>query len=443
MTRPATHPDTAATTGDILCVCRDPSTRALLQRFVPDACIHLSAAEALLAAARRPPAHIILAFDSTETSVGDVAAAFRRAHPDVPVYAVVQAVDEPATRGLLGTDLDDYVVLPRDVCRLPALLSQRPEPAEPHRPAETVPRALFEASCRLADLAMAEPTSLFREGARTILGVFGAARGCAFVWSEKDERLDLVLTVGGNEALGAVDPEPVRAAASRCLRTGERLRLPAGVSEAPPDGLACLPVRDAESAIGVICLSGPAVDGSSAAEPGSGAEALAGILARLYRAAVRRQELARLAHRDVETGLLKANPFLAYVDSRIAEARGRDTELALILLEPEASVAARTADSPARLGLAVRGALARGWEAGRLGTVRYAVTLSPSEEEASAGAEAVCESAARRMAGVAPRAHPDLLLRTAVARFPKDGATAEALVSAAERRLRASVEETT
>jgi len=67
------------------------------------------------------------------------------------------------------------------------------------------------------------------------------------------------------------------------MRTGERLWLPPGTAGAPPGGLTCVPVRDQESTVGVICLS--ATDG------------LAGILARLYRAAVRRQEYARLAHR--------------------------------------------------------------------------------------------------------------------------------------------------
>jgi len=152
-------------------------------------------------------------------------------------------------------------------------------------------------SCRLADLALAEPLPLFRDGSRLILEALRAARGCAFAWSEQDNRLDLAVTVGGDEGLGAGDPEPVRSAASRCMRTGERLWLPPGTAGAPPGGLTCVPVRDQESTVGVICLSATTAEGSPAPEDWRVADGLAGILARLYRAAVRRQEYARLAHR--------------------------------------------------------------------------------------------------------------------------------------------------
>ncbi|MEA3367269.1 MAG: GAF domain-containing protein, partial [Planctomycetota bacterium] len=156
------------------------------------------------------------------------------------------------------------------------------------RPSGTVPLSLFEASCRLADLALAEPLPLFRNGACLILDALRAARGCAFVWSQQDDRLDLAGTVGGDEGLGAGDPEPVRSAASRCMRTGERLRLPPGTAGAPPGGLTCVPVRDQESTVGVLCLSATSVEGSPAPEDRRGADGLAGILAHLYRAAVRR-----------------------------------------------------------------------------------------------------------------------------------------------------------
>lgn len=447
MTPQTAHPDTAAP-GRVLCVCRDPGTRSVLDACVAGGRVYHSAAEALLAAAREPPTAVVLALDGAARSARQVVDAFRRSHPGAAVYGVVQAAEEPMARSLCGdAGLTDYLVLPRDARRLPAVLAGKTAPVEPASPvraesatapdatpAAAASRRLFDASCRLADLAMAAPAVLFREGTRILLKAFGAERGCAFRWSEADERLDLALTVGGNEALGAVNPEPVRSAAERCLRTGEHLHLPPGTGEAPPDGLTCVPVRDEASAIGVICLSPPRKAAPAPADP-SAAEALARILARLYRAAVRREEYARLAHRDVETGLLKANPFLAYVDSRIAEARDHDAGLALVLLEPEASVAARTADSPARLGLAVRGALAHGWEGGRIETARYAVTLPAA---GGAGAEDAGDDAARRLAGAAPRAHPDLSLRTAVARFPHDGATAKALLSAAEARLAAA-----
>lgn len=292
MTCAATHPETAAPPGDALCVCRDPETRALLERYVPGAAIHLSAMDALLAAAREPPSAVVLALEGGEVTGNQVPAAFRRAHPDVPIYGVVQAAEEPSARSLVGAGLTDYLVLPRDAPRLPTVLAPRPEAAErpPAGPAATVPRDLFEAACRLADLAPSEPPALFREGARVILDALGASRGCALVWSEAEERLDPALAVGGDEGLGAGDPEPVRSVAGRCLRTGERLRLPPGTPGAPPEGLACVPVRDAESSVGVICWSpgGGPTDADEAA-----AEALAGSLARLYRAAAGRQEGAR------------------------------------------------------------------------------------------------------------------------------------------------------
>ncbi|MFO8014028.1 MAG: GAF domain-containing protein [Phycisphaerae bacterium] len=440
MTPQTAHPKAAAPPG-VLCVSRDPATRALLGRHAAGGRMYLSAADALLAAARERPSAVVLAIEGTEAAGRQVVAAFRRTRPDVPVYGVVEAAEEPLARSLLGAGLTDYVVLPRDARRLPAVLAGEPETPEPPAPPEpapsaAMPRRLFDASCRMASLAMAESKSLFREGCRILLDLLGAERGCAFLWSEADERLVLALTLGGDDTLGAVDPDPVHAAADRCLRTAEPLRLPPGSGEAPPDGLVCLPVRDEEAAVGVLCLS-PTVEGASPPEEDA-LLPLAHSLARLYRAAARREEFARLAHRDVETGLLKADPFLTYVDSRIAEARDRETELALILLEPEASVAARTADSPARLGLAVRGALARGWEGGRLETARYAVALPTAGKAKAQGTEDAGESAARRLAGAAPRAHPDLSLRTAIARFPHDGTNAKALVSAAEDQLRSA-----
>ncbi len=450
MTHATTHPDVAVRPG-VVCVCRDAGVSALLEPLAAGGRVYRSAADALLAATREPPAAVVLALDPTEASIGPAVDAFRGLALGAPVYALVEAAEEPLARSLRGAGLSDYFVLPGGIHRLARALS--PEPAEPEpppppsaeaaEPPEAEPAApasaghLFDAACRLGDLAMAAPATLFRKGTRVILKTVRAERGCAFLWSEKDERMDLSLTIGGNETLGAAHPDPVRAAATRCFRTGEPLRLPPGTADTPPGGLVAVPVGDDEAAVGVICLSP-----SSAPEAqGVGDDALGALartLARLYRAAARREEYARLAHRDVETGLLKANPFLAYVDGRIAEARDRRTELALVLLEPEASVAARTADSPARLGLAVRGALARGWEGGRLETARYAVAL-PAETPAAASGDAdPAEAAAQRLAGAGPRTHPDLSLRTAVARFPHDGTSAQSLVSAAEARLQAA-----
>ena len=448
----ASHPD-ADVRPVALCVCRSGGVARRLEPLAAGGRVYRSTANALLAATRDPPAAVVLALDPSEGDLRSAVDAFRGIRPDVPVYALVEAADEPVARCLRGAGLSDYFVLPGGIQGLARALL--PEPAKPKAaptaspekaaPAETEPPApapsgrLFDAATRLADRAMAAPGALFREGTRIILKTVRAERGCAFRWSEKDDRLDLSLTIGGNEALGAANPDPVRASASRCFRTREPLRLPPGIAAAPPGGLLALPVGDDEGAVGVICLSpqdAPEAQGVDDESLGT----LARTLARLYRAAARREEYALLAHRDVETGLLKANPFLAYVDGRIAEARDRQTELALVLLEPEASVAARTADSPARLGLAVRGALARGWEGGRIETARYAVAL-PAEQAAASGRDDAAAAAAQRLAGAGPRTHPDLSLRTAVVRFPQDGTSARSLLSAAEARLEAAAEE--
>ena len=295
MTHAAAHPETAPQRGGVLCVCRDPRTRALLARYVPEARIHLSAVEALLSAARDRPSAVVLALEGGERSVGQVSSAFRRANQDVPICGVVEAAEEPLARSLVGTGLADYLVLPRDAARLPAVLAGAKQAVE--RPASgppaTVPRGLFEAACRLSDLAAAEPAALFCEGARLMLQAVGAARGSALVWSERDERLEAALAIDGDETLGADDPEPVRAAAARCLRTGERLSLPPGTPGAPPDGLTCVTVRDAESSVGVICWSGSSAVGGPADIDPADLEALASTLARLYRAAERRQAFAR------------------------------------------------------------------------------------------------------------------------------------------------------
>ena len=171
MTRHATHPDPATQGGGILCVCRDPGTRRLLDRYVKTGRVYLSAVDALLAAARERPAAVVLAFDPGVVSARQVVAAFRRTQPSVPVYGVVRAEDEPLARSLLGAGLADYLVLPRDARRLPDVIAGQPEPGESPgpRPSGTVPRSLFEASCGLADLALAEPLPLFRDGSRLIL----------------------------------------------------------------------------------------------------------------------------------------------------------------------------------------------------------------------------------------------------------------------------------
>jgi hypothetical protein len=443
------HPDATSRSDPVLCVCRDLAARTLLRDCAGEAGkVVSSAAEALLVAARTPVRAVVLEINGGTLPAREFLEALERARPGVPCFAVTAAEGEAEARALVGRGLTDYFVLPGGVGRLRTALhpppakptgpepSSEPGSAQAEPPAAGPPARLFEAACHLAGLALEQPLPLFRDGCRLIIETFGAARGCAFQWSEEGGRPVLAITLGGDEGLGLEDPEPVRAAADRCLRTGEGFALAAGTAGAPPDGMVCVPVCDESSTFGAVCFSARTAAGTLTEADVRPAEALARALARLCRAAESRHEYARMALRDVETGLLKADPFLTYVESRIAHAGDRQSSLALVLLEPEASVVARAADSPARIGLAVRQALARGWEAGRLGTARYAVAVPAPAEPAAAGAGDAFEDAARRLAEAAPRAGAEAPLRAALARFPQDGTTAQALVAAAERRLR-------
>jgi len=441
VTRQAPQPGAPARGAGTLCVCRDPIGRSLLRQCLPGAETYPSAVEALLAAAHSAPKALVIHGDSSAVSGREIVGAFRRAYPGVTVYGVVSPEDEPRARSLLGEEVADYFVLPRDVSRLPAVLAGSAETV-PHPASEGAAPAprhdrWFETACRLADLALAQPVPMFRDGCRLITEALGAARGCGFHWSDETGRLDLAAAVG-DEGLGADDLEPVRSAADRCLRTGETLSLAPRTPGAPSDGLLCVPVRDEQSTFGVLCLPVRVAGRSLDADDRRAAEALAGILARLYRAATHRQEYARLALRDVETGLLKAAPFLTYVESQIALARDRQRELALVLLEAEPNRQGPSAEGPVRLGLAVKGALAHGWEAGRLDTARYAVAVPASSDAAATETdEEAGQTAARRLAAAAgPHAAPGLSLRTATARYPRDGMTARALLETAEARLR-------
>ena len=441
MTPPPTRPAPTPPDRRVLCVCRDPASRAAVQQNLNRCQVCSSAAEALLQAARVPPRAVVIGIENGGTSTRQVLAALARSLPAVPVYAVVPPENEPLAARLLAEGLADYFVLPNDVRRLPEVLAGRADPTAGASPAvgpdaERLARR-FDAACRLAGLALSQPTPLFYDGARLIFQALGAAEACAFWWSAQAGRLDLAVIVGGSESLGADDRETVRSAASRSLRTGETLLLAPGSAGAPPDGLVCVPVRDESAIHGVLCLPARSKGQALSAEDQRAAEALANALAHLVAAARRREEYARLALRDTETGLLQADPFLTYLESQIACARDRQTDVALVLVETEPGPQARTADGPARLGAAVKEALARGWEGGRLSTCRYAVAITaPQGSEGSPAAAQTAEAAARRLAAAGPRAEPTMRLRTAIARFPQDGPTAQALVAAAEQRLR-------
>jgi len=405
-----------------------------------------SAAEALLQAAREPPQALVIECQDGGSSVRQVLAALQRSMPTVPVYAVVPPENEPLAARLLDEGLADYFVLPNDVRRLPDVLAARAEP--PVTPAAEGPDAArparrFDAACRLAGLALEQPTPLFCDGARIVFEALGAARGCAFWWSPEADRLDLAVIVGGSESLGADDREAVRASAARTLRTGEVLIVPAGSAGAPPEGLMCVPVRDESFIHGVLCLPARVGGRALSSEDHRTAETLAGALANLVAAALRREEYARLALRDAETGLLQADPFQTYLEGRLAYAHDCGDELALVLLEAEVGVPAGSITRGGREGRAVREVLETGWEGGRIADRRYAVVIGAVRPGAAvkAGEPATpdqsIEAAVRRLRTAMSRACADRL-RTAIARFPQDGPTVEALVGAAERRLEAA-----
>jgi len=429
-----TAPFAPAPAGSVVCLCHGEAGRALLEGGLLPHEIHGSAVEALLAAARQAPEAVVLQFEANGRTVHEkeVLAAFRRAHAGVPIYGLVSAEAEPAARRLLGRGLTDYFVLPAGAAQLLAVLHGRAEPGPSvSEPMATAAAPAFEAACRLADLALAQPLPLFADGARIIVEACGTGRGCAFRWAPAENSLELAFNRDGDDTLGGGDPATLRSAVVRCLQTSEVLVLPGGTRGLPPEGLTCLPVRDEQARIGVVCLTAADLSPGAVRQ----AESLTAILARLYRGADRREEYARLALRDAETGLLKADPFLTYVDSRIAQATDRQEELALILVQPAAD-RADTVAGAARLGLAVKQALAHDWEGGRLKAARYAVAVpAHTASDRMGDSPDTVETAARQLAEAAPKADGGTSVQTGVARFPADGDTAHALLAAAEQHL--------
>jgi len=449
VTSPPASPPPILPEGEILCVCRHPALQAAVRQYIGPCRICSSGAEVVLQAVRVPPQAVIIECQDGDSSPRQVLAALKRSLPNVPVYAIALPENEPLAAQLRGAGLADYFVLPDDVRRLPSVLGGRklptPTVAAPAEDADTARLARrFDAACRLAALALEQPTPLFCDGARLIFKAMGTAHGCAFWWSPEVGRLDLAVIVGGSESLGADDPEMVRAAASRSLRTGEVLVLPAGSEGAPPNGLLCVPVRQASAVYGVLCLPARINGWLLSDADRQTAETLARALACLVAGALRRAEYARLALRDAETGLLQADPFRTYLESRVAYARDCGKELALVLIETEPSPRAGTGADPGRAGWAIREALAPGWEGGRLAESRYAVAIGAAEPGASGEADThttvaqAAEAAARRLAWAVSQAHPSARLRIAVVRFPADGPTPESLLAEAEQRLAAA-----
>ncbi len=403
---------------------------------MPGGRVYRAAAEALLAATRSPPQTVVLWIDGAAPEVSDVAWAFRRAWPEASIDAVLAPEDEPRVSRVLGPPFGRYFVLPRDLDRLARRLSGETEeaealPTESSAAAALAKRAL-EASAALAAMAAWQPVPLFSDGCRVILEALGGRQGVALWWAEEDRRLEVATTLGGENGWWNRQAEAVHSAAGRCLRAGESVLVPSGTLGGPPEGVLAVPVRDEWGTVGVLCLPVRGTGGGAPmSEVRKTAETLAGVLARLYRASLRREELAHQTLRDAETGLLRAEAFSVYLESQIAQAADQGRELALVLLEPEATPSARAAESPSRLGVALKAALAHGWEAGRLAPSRYGVVVPPG----SAGGADPCEAVLRRLEATRGAAATGCL-RVAFARFPQDGKTARHLLEAAATRWR-------
>jgi len=432
--------DVADSNGAIVFVCRDPGRRAIVEGLVQSTRTHAAAADALLAVARTAPRAVLLNLEDVAGSEQDVLAALQRCRPDVPVYVLIAPEDEPIGRRLVAEGAADYFVLPSGIKRLPTLLEPEIETASPPSSADVGNRRaaeLFRAACGLAELAGSQPQPLLRDGAMLILRALGARQGCVFSRGAEAGGAERVVTLGETDTDDLARLEAERAAAERALRTGETLLVEAGTAGAPPDGLLCVPIRDADTTFGALCLSGKTDGTPLEQDDRDAATALADALAHLYRSALLRNEHARLALRDVNTGLLKADPFLTCLEAQIVRAKDLHVEVGLLLLEPQPSVQAQEADVLERLGVAIRAALARGWEAGRLDTGLYAVSMhrAPEDKSLYKTADDFYEAAARHLALAGQRVDAGLRLRTALAVFPRDGATTKALVAAAEARL--------
>jgi len=408
--------DVTDSNGTVVFVCRNPDRRAIVERLIQPIQTHAAAMDALLAVARKAPRAVLINLEDVAGSGQAVLAALRRCRPDVPVGILVAPEDEPLGRQLVAEGAATYFVLPGDVQHLPAFLHPKtPSPTSAAAVGDSRAVHLFRAACELAELATSQPQPLFRDGAMLILGALGVRQGCVFSCDAETGGPELVATFGRTEPDTLTALEAERAAAERALRTGEVLLVEAGTVGAPPGGLLGVPVRHGDATFGILCLSdktdGTSLDGSDR----DAATALADVLAHLYRSALMRSEYARLALRDVRTGLLKADPFLTYLEARIARAEDLHAEVGLLLIRPEPGVQAQKAGALDRLGVGIRAAL-----------------QAHDETEND-----VYGAAATRLAEVGREVDAELRLRTALAVYPRDGATARALVAAAEARLAA------
>ena len=444
MTRQPCATDAADSNGTIIVVCRDPGRRAAVERLLQPIQTYGAAMDAILAVARKAPRAVLLNLDDVSGSSHDVLAALRRCRPDVPICILIAAEDEPLGRRLVADGAADYFVLPGDIGRLPAFLEPETETAAPGSALTVEDRRaarLFRAACDLAELAGSQPQPLLRDGAMLIFRALGARQGHVFSCGPDGGDPEPVAAFGEADLDDLAGLEAERAAAERTLRTREVLLVAAGTAGAPPDGLLCVPVCLGDSTFGILCLSGKTDGTPLDAGDRDAAAALADVLAHLYRSALLRTEYAQQALRDPKTGLLKADPFLTHLETRIARAEGLHAEVGLLLLEPQPGIQPHESDVLARLGVGIRAALANGWEGGRLNAGLYAVALSrPADDTPRDETEGdLYGAAATRLTEVGRQIDAGRRLRTALAVFPRDGATAGALVAAAKGRLAESV----
>ena len=415
----------------IVLICSDPGRRALVEGAVHNAETHSSPVEGLLAVTRRPTRAVIVNLEDVEGGERELLAALHRARPGIPVYSLVPPEDEPLGLRLLREGAADYFVCPRDISRLPQVLEGRGT-----KPAAGPPDA-FRAVCHLVGLAMARPQILFRDGAALILRALGVRRGCAFSCNADTGRLEVAATFGEAADPGRAGTETERAPAELALRTGDVLFVEAGADDAPPGGILCIPVREGGVTHGVVCFSGKADGSAIGRDDRQTAEALVAVLSRLYSAASQREEYARLALRDVETGLLKPEPFLTYLEKLISRAEDQRAELGLLLLEPRCGPRGPDAALLGRLGREIQASLQPGCQAGRLESALFGVVLSrhPDNGLELASLGDFCETATTRLVAAGRWVDASMTLRTALAVYPHDGPTAKALLAAARARL--------
>ncbi len=247
---------------------------------------HISPMEAVLSITRTPPRAVVLSLAEVGQRAEALLAALGRAQPDTPVYLLARPEDEPRARNLLRAGAEDYLVVPDDLVRLPALVEGRADAraavaAEPEvdaylagarvapglaMPAPTEPDIqtlrLFRTACVLTSLAALEPRDLFTQGTRAILEAAQAEIGAAFLRDPTTGALDCVTALGPDGAPVASET----ALAERSTRTGETLILETNGRRAGP-ALLCIPVQHRETAFGALCLGGDAAGRRRAVEP--------------------------------------------------------------------------------------------------------------------------------------------------------------------------------